>query len=63
MAVFDAERAWLKLKAEIVQKGSHGKRDLLATMGQIEVECSLDESDRNFDTGPVVRKLGDRGAA
>lgn len=60
MSVVDHERAWLKLKAAIVQKGSHGKRDLLATMAEIEVECSVDDRERNFDSGPVAR-IGERG--
>jgi hypothetical protein len=54
VAVFDAERAWLRLKAEVVKKPSHGKRDLLAVMAEIEVECALDDHERNFDSGPVA---------
>jgi hypothetical protein len=52
--VFDAERAWHRLKAEVVSKPSHGKRDLLATMVEIELECTLDDHERNFDSGPVA---------
>jgi hypothetical protein len=63
MPVFDAERAWLRLKAEIAKKGSHGQRDLLAEMGRIEVECALDDHERNFEGGQVVRPLESRGAA
>jgi hypothetical protein len=63
MAVFDAERAWLRLKAEVVTKPSHGKRELLTTMAVIEVECALDDHERSFDSGPVVRPLEGRGAA
>jgi hypothetical protein len=63
MAVIDYERAWIRLKAVIVEKGSHGQRDLLAEMGRIEVECAA--ADDSFDPGPPVRRIGrkDRGAA
>lgn len=35
----DWERAWLKLKAHVRTKPSHGKRDLFDAMGDIEVDC------------------------
>lgn len=62
MAYIDYERAWVKLKAEIASKGSHGKRDLLARIVEIEVECATD--DPRYDPSPV-RRLGSsgRGAA
>lgn len=62
MAVFDAERAWLRLKGVIVQKGSHGRTGLLTEMARIEVECSLEDTDRQFTESPV-RLSRDRGAA
>ena len=36
----DFARAWLRLKAEIAKKRSHGQEGLLAEMSRIEVECS-----------------------
>lgn len=62
MAVFDSERAWLRLKEVVVQKGSHGRSGLLTEMARIEVECSLDDDARQF-AEPPVRLSRDRGAA
>lgn len=47
------ERAWLRLKAELGTKPSHSARDLLAKMGEIEVECAVPEELDGFDTSPV----------
>jgi hypothetical protein len=52
----DYERCWLALKREIVAKKSHGQRDLLTAMAQIEVESELDEP--GFDPGPMPHKNG-----
>lgn len=52
MAVVDYERAWLRLKEVIGEKGSHGQRDLFTEMAGIEVECSIPEGDENFDAAP-----------
>ena len=52
MALVDHERAWLKLKAYVATKGSHGKRDLFLVMSEIEVECTLDED--LIDPRPVA---------
>lgn len=54
MPVFDAERAWLRLKAAVVEKPSHGKRELLQRMAEIEVECALDDGARDIDVRPAV---------
>ena len=38
----DYERAWLRLKAVIDEKRSHGQRDLHAAMARLEIDCMLD---------------------
>ena len=50
MGYVDYERAWLMLKREIVQKKSHGQRDLSVKMAEIEVACEVEES--GFDPRP-----------
>ena len=55
MSVVDYERAWLELKARILDKNSHGQRDLVAHMIHIEVDCRLPEGERNFDGTAVER--------
>jgi hypothetical protein len=54
--IVDYERAWLELKAAIVEKNSHGQRDLLSTMSRIEVQCRLPEGERNFDPTPLEQR-------
>lgn len=49
----DFERAWLELKAEIVSKNSHGQRDLLSRMAQIEVASRVPEGERDFDGSTI----------
>lgn len=62
--VVDYERAWMELKAHIVSRSSHGKRDLLSRMAEIEVETRVPEGEEGFDPTPrskpaVVRPLAD----
>lgn len=61
----DHEVAWLKLKALIASKSSHGKKDLLVAMGEIEVESMVPEGQEGFDPRPAgsvtrLRAAGDR---
>ncbi len=49
----DYERAWLRLKEEIVRKPAHGQRDLLTAMAVIEVESRITEGDEGFDPTPL----------
>lgn len=56
MAVVDYERAWLALKVVVSAKPSHGKRDLLAEMGQIEVDSRIPEGQEQFDPRPANGK-------
>lgn len=51
----DYEAAWLKLRAEIAGKKSHGKRDLLVKMSEIEVESMVPEGQEGFDPVPPRR--------
>lgn len=51
----DYEVAWLKLRAEIASKSSHGKRDLLVTMSEIEVASMVPEGQEGFDPRPPTR--------
>jgi hypothetical protein len=53
MALVDYERAWLALKAEIAKKPSHGKRDLQATMVDIELGSLVPEGQERFDSRPA----------
>lgn len=39
----DYERAWLALKVLVLDKRSHGQKDLLAAMARVEVESKLEE--------------------
>lgn len=56
MALIDHEKAWLRLKAHVVTKRSHGERELLETMGRIEVECMVPEGQEGFDSSPPFRR-------
>lgn len=60
MSDFDSARAWLALKAYIASKSSHGKRDLLAKMGEVEVECMTPDEQRGFDPDPLPGSHRDR---
>lgn len=51
----DYERAWLALKIEIAKKPSHGKRDLLAAMGEIEVQSVLQDRPAEVHEHPTLR--------
>jgi hypothetical protein len=63
VATIDYERAWGLLKTEIVSKPSHGKKDLLASIGEIEVKCMAPEDTESFDTShPEGRRRPLRGA-
>lgn len=52
----DFERAWLRLKQEVASKPSHGKRDLLTVMGELEVECMSPEAEEELDDLRVVEE-------
>lgn len=45
----DYERVVLRVKEEVTKKGSHGRRDLLALIATLEVECSRPESPEELD--------------
>lgn len=53
MPAVDYERAWLRLKAHLDSKPSHGKRDLFAEMARIEVESEVPEGQDLFDVRPL----------
>lgn len=53
MPVVDYERAWLRLKAHVDTKNSHGTRDLLREMTKIEVSCEIPEGSELFDARPL----------
>ena len=48
----DFDRAWLRLKAHIAEKRSHGQDGLFAEMARIEVECATDPNLTAHD-GPL----------
>jgi hypothetical protein len=54
--IVDHERAWMEMKAFLLSKNSHGQRDLLARMAQIEVDCRVPEEFRAFDPGPLPHR-------
>jgi hypothetical protein len=56
----DYERAWLRLKAVIDEKRSHGQRDLHAAMAKLEVECMLDHDHEAVPTPSSTRATTDR---
>jgi hypothetical protein len=58
--IVDYEKAWLELKAYVVEKNSHGQRDLLSKMSRIEVQCRLPEGERNFDPTPLEQRSSAR---
>lgn len=50
----DFDRAWLKLKAVIAEKRSHGQEALLAEMARIELDCA--EQGVLEDSGPPAHE-------
>lgn len=48
----DHELAWLKLKVLIASKSSHGKRDLVTAMNEIEIDCMVPEGQEGYDPRP-----------
>lgn len=61
----DYERAWMELKTHILEKNSHGKRELVERMAEIEVESRIPEGERGFDgtplpLAPIARSRGSR---
>lgn len=52
--VVNHERAWLRLKAYLDTKPSHGTRELHAEMARIEVACEIPEAEEGFDPRPVL---------
>lgn len=54
--IIDFEKAWTDMKVYLLSKNSHGQRDLLTHMAQIEVDCRVPEDQRGFDPTPVARK-------
>ena len=55
----DYDRAWLKLKAFISTKRSHGQAGLFAEMALIEVECSEAEAPAPAGDSPHKGPLPD----
>lgn len=53
MPVVDYELAWLRLKAHVDGKNSHGTSQLLRDMARIEVACELPEAEQGFDPRPL----------
>jgi hypothetical protein len=58
--IIDHERAWTELKVHLLSKNSHGQRDLLTRMAQIEIDCRVPEELRAFDPEPPYRKSAGR---
>lgn len=50
----DYERAWLALKKGILEKPSHGQRDLMTLMAEVELECQVD--DNGYDPTPKAKR-------
>jgi len=51
----DYERAFLRLKEVVISKKSHGQKDLLAAMAQIELDCRVEEA--GYDPTPRTPSL------
>ena len=51
--IIDYERVLLRMKEELTRKPSHSAKDLLAKLGELEVECQLPESEHGFDGRPL----------
>lgn len=54
--IVDYEKAWVEMKAHLLSKNSHGQRDLLTRMAQIEIDCRVPEEFRVFDPGPLPHR-------
>jgi hypothetical protein len=54
MAVVNYERAWLRLKAEVLEKRSHGSAGLIELMAKLEVENTIPEGPADFDSLPLA---------
>lgn len=54
--IVDHERAWVEMKTYLLSKNSHGQRDLLTKMAQIEVDCRVPEDQRGFDPTPTMNR-------
>lgn len=52
MAAVDFEAAWLDLKAYIATRPSHGQRDLLRQITEIEIDRRVPEGEEGFDSLP-----------
>jgi len=57
VAVVDYERAWYALKARVAERSASGGRSwgasqIAESMAEIEVECLVPESERDFDLTP-----------
>ena len=52
--IVDHERAWMELKTHILSKNSHGQRELLSRMAQVEVDCRVPEGERGYDGAPPI---------
>lgn len=62
MAAVDFERAWLRLKEHALSRPSHGKRDLLERMSELELECEMPEGQDWAPDAPADRtEPADRG--
>lgn len=53
--IIDYEKAWTEMKVYLLSKNSHGQRDLLTHMAQIEVACRVPEQFRGFDPDPLPK--------
>lgn len=51
--VVDYERVIVALKAHIVSKNSHGKRDLLQKLVELEVQYQVPEGAEGIDPTPL----------
>ena len=49
----DWSKAWLDLKAALIQKPSHGSRDLALLMAELEVKHQLPESQGGYSDRPT----------
>lgn len=54
----DFDRAWLRLKAFVASKRSHGQDALLAAMGRIEVECTELSDETTAREEPLSAEAG-----
>jgi hypothetical protein len=59
----DYELAWADLKAEVLRKPSHGQRDLLAKMGELEVLHRTPSGAASLPPHPATNGHSTTGAA